>query len=131
MTNQSCILTGKPNDFFSFNPEVFSDALKFGKRALKNSDCFSDMHLPLFVFDNYELSGLEAIVKYIKEEISLSYREIAAMLNRDERTIWGAYLSSKKKMGQRFQIRHSRCYIPISILKDKGQDQFLMVLLRQ
>ena len=60
------------------------------------------------------------ITKYMKEEFGLNYRQIASILNRDERTIWGAYNSSKKDSCQRFFINHSKFYVPITIFKDRS-----------
>jgi ribosomal protein S13 len=44
-----------------------------------------------------ELSALEAIVKYLKEECEVSYSEIGRLLERDPRTIWTVYARARKK----------------------------------
>lgn len=46
--------------------------------------------IPLSVFST-ELSGLQAITKYLHEERNLSFTEIAASLNRSSKTIWATY----------------------------------------
>jgi len=43
--------------------------------------------VPVNIFNNNKLSALESIVKYLKENINLSNKEIARLLNRDSRTI--------------------------------------------
>jgi len=87
---------------------------------MRNSSWARDIYLPLSVFNNLSLSALETITKYVKEEIGLNYRKIASLLNRDERTIWGAYYSSKKKMGQRFLVEYSKFHVPISTFQDRS-----------
>jgi len=53
--------------------------------------------IPVNIFSNTKLSALEAIVSYIKEELSLTYHEIALLLKRDDRTIWTVYQRARKK----------------------------------
>ena len=47
--------------------------------------------IPIEVLKDRELSALEAIVRYLKEEHSLTYSQIAVMLQRDDRTVWTTY----------------------------------------
>ena len=56
------------------------------------------LDIPLEVISNRKLSVLESIVFYLKEEKHLSYRKIASLLNRDDRTIWTCYSRAKKKI---------------------------------
>ena len=84
----------------------------FGKTTRKDS-------LPVSIFDNNELSCLETIVKFLKEEFGLTYHRIALMLNRDDRTIWTTYNVACKKRKERLHARDSKFYIPISIIKDR------------
>lgn len=86
----------------------------------KNLSSSQNIGLPLSVFNNHYLSALEAITKYIKEELGLNYRQISFLLNRDERTIWGAYNNSKRKMAQKFALDYSRFYIPVPVLEDRS-----------
>ncbi|MDP4012450.1 MAG: hypothetical protein Q8R00_02485, partial [Candidatus Nanoarchaeia archaeon] len=44
--------------------------------------------VPISVFNNKELSALETICKYLKENKHYNYHEIAQLLNRNDRTIW-------------------------------------------
>ncbi len=52
--------------------------------------------IPVTIF-NQELSGLEAICKYLRENLRLSNKDIAKSLNRSEKTVWQAYQASRKK----------------------------------
>ncbi len=71
--------------------------------------------IPTSIFSK-KLSSLETITKYLKEEQNLNFSKIASLLNRNPRTIWGAYSSAIKKQKQSFKIKRSEFFIPTSIL---------------
>ena len=54
---------------------------------------------PVSVIADKKYSVLESIVKYLKEEYSLTYAQIARILHRDQRTIWTVYNKAKIKDG--------------------------------
>jgi len=76
--------------------------------------------LPISIFDNKELGCLETIVKYLKEELDLSFHEIALQLNRNDRTIWATYNVACKKRKIKLPVKESKFYIPVSIFKDRN-----------
>lgn len=47
--------------------------------------------IPTSIFTDRTLKVLEALVEYLKESKQLTYHQIAALLNRDDRTIWTVY----------------------------------------
>ncbi|HLD06255.1 MAG TPA: hypothetical protein VJC16_01840 [Candidatus Nanoarchaeia archaeon] len=53
--------------------------------------------IPSHIFTDRTLSVLEAISEYLKDELHFTYHEIAAMMNRDDRTIWTCYYRAKRK----------------------------------
>lgn len=53
--------------------------------------------VPTAVLQNSDLSVLENIVVYLKEELELTYHRIAGILKRDDRTIWSVYSKAEKK----------------------------------
>ena len=55
--------------------------------------------IPLRIFRNRSVSFSEALVKYLKDSMHLSYHDIGILLNRNERTIWTLYARLKKKKG--------------------------------
>ena len=57
--------------------------------------------LPIEVFQDRAVSVLEAIAEYLRDSNQLSFREIAVLLNRDERTVWTVYSRAKKKRAVR------------------------------
>ena len=58
----------------------------------------SDYNIPMSVFST-ELSILESVVKYLKENYKLNYNQIGKILKRDQRTIWTVYNRAMKKTG--------------------------------
>lgn len=85
----------------------------FGKKIPK-----ADL-LPSSIFDNKELSCLETIVKYLKEEVKLRFHEIALLLNRNDRTIWTTYNVASKKRKEKLSVKESKFFVPVSIFKDR------------
>ena len=85
----------------------------FGKRVPRK-----DL-LPISIFSNDELSCLETIVKYLKEEFNLRFHEIALLLNRNDRTIWSTYNIACKKRKERLLVKDSKFFIPVSILQNR------------
>ncbi|MBW3003166.1 hypothetical protein KY337_01285 [Candidatus Woesearchaeota archaeon] len=66
-----------------------------------------------------KLSPAEALVKYLKEEFEMGYHEIASLINRDERGVWGSYRRACTKMKEKFKIKEARFFIPISFFKER------------
>jgi DNA-directed RNA polymerase specialized sigma24 family protein len=79
-------------DFFPEEPLLLNE---FYKIREENLDSF-EISIPCNIFGE-GLSGLEAIVKYLKDIKELSYSEISKILNRDPRTIWTTYNKIKNK----------------------------------
>ena len=72
--------------------------------------------IPLNIFST-KLGALEAITKYLKENINLPYIQIAKLLNRNQKTIWTAYHKSQQKHPTALTIKEQQ--IPIQIFKNK------------
>lgn len=75
--------------------------------------------IPVSAFEAKNLSALEVICKYLKEELELSYIKIALLLNRDSRTIWTTCNNAVKKKKERLPVKDSNFFIPISIFKNR------------
>ncbi len=75
-----------------------------------------EVEIPLEIF-NKKLSSLQAITKYLVENIGLSQKSIALLTNRSQKTIWQAY-NSKKKI-KKFIVKNKEPSFPISILRDR------------
>ena len=74
--------------------------------------------IPVSIFAG-ELSALETVCKYLKENLDLGFSKIALLLNRDSRTIWATYSNALKKRKERLIVKESRYFIPISALADR------------
>jgi hypothetical protein len=74
----------------------------------------SDNLLPVSVFAT-KLPPLQAAVIYLKSK-GIELGEIAELLKRNYRTIWGAHNSTKKKD---IKIEETEFYIPCSIFNNK------------
>ena len=55
----------------------------------------------------------------MKENLNLNYREIAELLNRNERTIWTAYKKAKQKQPEPIKTKETKISLLISIFKNK------------
>jgi len=79
-----------------------------------------EVSIPAGVFGNDELSSLEAIVKYLKEELKLKFSKIGKLLNRSSKTIWATYHNSLRKMPSSFGLVSRDIMIPASALSDRS-----------
>jgi hypothetical protein len=69
--------------------------------------------IPASVFAS-DLSPLETVVKYLRENLNLSTNSVAERINRSEKTVWQAYHSSQKKKSDKFEIKGISLSIPVS-----------------
>ncbi len=88
--------------------------------------------IPIEIFSDRALGVLESVVKYLHDNLALSFNEIAVLLNRDNRTIWGSYSKAYSKMSKPFRILRSRYTLPIEIFSNRalGVLESLVVYLR-
>jgi len=77
-----------------------------------------EFEIPVAIFSK-KLGCLESLTKYMKENLNMSYHEIAKELNRDDRTIWTAYKKSQEKQRELLSIKETKVLLPISIFKDR------------
>lgn len=79
------------------------------------------VYIPISIFDNDSLSALEAISKYLIENMGFRYCEIARLLGRNDRTIWGAYSNARKKMQSGFVPTNDNYFaVPLFIFKSRS-----------
>jgi hypothetical protein len=78
-----------------------------------------NISIPLNIFST-ELGTLETLTKYLKENLGYSFSTIAELLNRDPRTIWGAFSSaSAKNPSPFFGIDETAIQLPVVMLRDR------------
>ena len=78
-----------------------------------------EVKVPISVFKNDHLSSLETIVKYLRENLLLSFKQIAALTNRNKIALAVSYGNSRKKFGEKFVDEISAYYLPVSILQNR------------
>ena len=79
-----------------------------------------EIKVPISVFKNDKLGSLENIVKYLRENLLLSFKQIASLTNRNEIALAVTYRNAKRKLAEKFVIAEISPYsIPVSILKDR------------
>ena len=79
-----------------------------------------DVKVPISVFNNDHLSSLENIVKYLRENLLLSFKQIADLTNRNNVALAVTYRNAKRKLAEKFVVTEISPYsIPVSILKDR------------
>ena len=74
--------------------------------------------IPFSIFNSKKLSTLEIVVKYLKENKSLSYHQIALILKRNDRTIWTTYQKASKKYKEKFS-KLEGIEIPVEIFSNR------------
>ena len=78
-----------------------------------------EISTPVGIFTNEILSSLEAIVKYLKEDLKLKFSKIAKLLNRSSKTIWATYNNAVRKMPSPFGAVSRDILIPVSALSNR------------
>ncbi|QQG38600.1 MAG: hypothetical protein HYS32_03260 [Candidatus Woesearchaeota archaeon] len=99
--------------------QAIQDEYNLTKKDIINLIEEKPILIPISIFKNDELSSLELIVRYLKDELNLNYHKIAQLLNRDDRTIWHTYKNSLRKKKEKLTIELSRFSIPIPIFKNR------------
>ena len=77
-----------------------------------------NLSIPVTIFTK-KLGALERISKYLKENLKMSYKEIAEELNRDERTIWASYNKAMQKQEEPIKIKKTKINLPVSIFENR------------
>ena len=77
----------------------------------------SSFNIPLCIFKQDRLSSLEIIVKYLRENQGLKFKDIASLLSRKEIPISTTYRNSLRKYQERLDITSNE-FIPIRIFKE-------------
>ena len=80
----------------------------------------NEIFLPVSIFENRDLGVLEIIVKYLKEELHYSLKEIGDFLNRSNKSIWSSLSQANKKYPDRIIESDCSFVIPLSIFQDRS-----------
>ncbi len=107
-------------DFASQNsrPSILYENLrqKYSREDIKAAITIPEILIPISIFSQ-GLSPLEALIKYMKENLGMRFRDISLQINRDERSIWYSY--SRVKESKRLRTDEHDIKIPLSALADR------------
>jgi len=79
-----------------------------------------EIKVPISVFNNDKLSGLENIVKYLRENLLLSFKQIGFLTNRNPVALAVSYRNARKKLEAKFVVTEISPYsLPVQILQDR------------
>ena len=98
------------------------------QNLIKKQQDNSKIHLPISIFSS-NLSSLETICKYLREELNLPFNEMATLLNRQPITLRTSYNKSKQKHPKKFKNFNFSQNIPISKFKDRKYTTFEIVII--
>ena len=93
--------------------------LELVKKSLK-IPAKEEVKVPLSAFKNDYLGSLETIVKYLRENLLLSFKQIASLTNRNEIALAVTYRNARKKLEAKFAEEPSPYSIPVSILQNRS-----------
>ncbi|MGV8162091.1 MAG: hypothetical protein ACP5N2_02015 [Candidatus Nanoarchaeia archaeon] len=117
----------------SIKNEDVLDALESFIEFYKDQKQKNESYLiPAEIFSERKLGSLEITVKYMKENLSLNYAQIAKVINRNQRTVWGTYNKANQKHKKRFIIQYDEYLIPCSIFlnRERGPLEAIVCYLR-
>ena len=109
--------------------EVLSYLKKEGRSTQEIADLINkflnfqikeEIKVPISVFKNDKLGSLETIVKYLRENLLLSFKQIASLTNRNEIALAVTFRNAKKKLPTKFVEEIPPYFIPVSILQDRN-----------
>ena len=86
---------------------------------LKEKHNGTKLKIPCCIFKERSLGVLESLTVYLKDELNLSYHEIALILNRDDRVVWASYNNAKKKFNGSFVFENNSKGIPVSLFANR------------
>src|SRR3989338_1616943 len=75
--------------------------------------------IPSSIFRNKKLGIIEATVKYMKEELNLTYHQIAEITKRDDRVGWVMYNRAIKKSIEKSKVEEPNLWLPVSVFTIK------------
>jgi len=76
--------------------------------------------IPSCILRTGQVGILQTITKYLKENLNLSFHEIAVLLNKDDRVVWTTYNNAIKKLPFNLKISEPNISLPASVLTDKS-----------
>lgn len=95
---------------------------------LKKQTTHQEIHLPLSIFSP-SISCLETICKYLREELNISFKDMAKLLNRKPITLRTSFNNANKKHPTKFTNFNFNFNIPISLLSNRKYTTFEIIII--
>ena len=89
------------------------------RSMLQKEPIAKGISIPVPVFSVRKLGSFEALVKYLHEERRISLSQIGRLTNRDPRTIWNVFHSSKRKHPEPLLVQKSDVDVPLEIFSER------------
>lgn len=89
------------------------------EEAIKLMHVRNEVSVPLSIFERFELTFLEALVKYLHENQNMRFSDIARSLDKNPVSIHGCYKKSKTKHPNQFSPDLGKGEIPLAIFTNK------------
>jgi DNA-directed RNA polymerase specialized sigma24 family protein len=84
---------------------------------VKNKEIKKEIVIPVSIFSQ-GLSPSEAVSKYMHEQKGMKFSEIAKVIGRDQRSVWGSYRNACKKKKGKLKISGKE-FLPVDIFRDR------------
>lgn len=97
------------------NEKINESIKKFAKKSIND---ISKISIPIEVFSNKNLGSLEALIKYLKENLGYKLKEISNLLNKNYSTVVNSYNNSKSKLSEIKLESECGIIIPLEIFKN-------------
>ncbi len=99
--------------------ELFSSlSYEEKKDILKEVLSVKDEGIPISAF-KARLSCLEIVVRYLRDDMDMSFKEISKLLNRRLSTLYNTYNNSKLKFKSSLNVFDRSIVVPFSIFSDR------------
>lgn len=85
--------------------------------------------VPTTIFLDRNISILEALCEYLKEEHKFSFAQIGRLTNRDERNIWTSYHRAKEKRRYRTPTTTTDIFFPLSVVCNRSLSIFESIVI--
>jgi len=86
---------------------------------LKEKENGKKISVPCCIFRERSLGILEALTIYLKDNLNLSYSEIASLINRGHSPVWMSYHNARKKFKGKLVLDKNGLLIPVSIFSER------------
>lgn len=110
----------------SFSQELLSLLKKYDLSPSEAQKELGKLHAPEHTQESFplsiiseELTVLESLVKYLKEERAYTLHQIAEILGRNEKNIWHAYHNATRKKAKKFSLDPSSPTVPLKIFSEQ------------